>query len=61
MHPMIGKSFSIKIDGELRTYKIVKIEDGWIKLDRDGKGHTYLHEDIHRHFLDKLGYQRSAS
>lgn len=62
MHPMIDKSFTIKIDGELRKYTVVKVEEGWIKLNREGiKGHTYLHEDIHKHFLAKLGYQRSAT
>ena len=60
MHPMIDKSFSIRMDGKLLTYTIVNVDsDGWIKLKRDGvNGHTYLHEDIHEHLLAKLGYQR---
>lgn len=58
---MIGKTFSIKMDGELRTYEIISIdpEDGWIKLKRHGlNGHFYLNEQLHKSFLDKLGYQR---
>ena len=62
MHPMIDKSFSIKMNGELITYTIINIDaEGWIKMKSDhGKGHSYLHEDIHRHFLSKLGYRRQA-
>ena len=57
MHPMIGKTFSVKIDGVLRVYEIVKIDDGWISMKREGlKGFAYLHEDIHRNLLNKLGY-----
>jgi len=57
---MIGKEWQAKIDGVLRTYKIVSIDnEGWVKMERDnGKGHCYMHEDIHRHFLTKIGYQR---
>ena len=63
MHPMIGKEWQAKIDGVLRTYKIVSIDnEGWVKMERDnGKGHCYMHEDIHRHFLAKIGYQRRQS
>lgn len=62
MHPMIGKTFSVKVDGILRTYEIVKVDnEGWIKLSRqDNKKHCYFHEDIHRHMLNKLGYERRA-
>tara|TARA_E500000331_G_C16946765_1_gene578669 strand:- start:151 stop:315 length:165 start_codon:yes stop_codon:yes gene_type:complete len=51
------------MDGELRTYEIVNIDDeGWIKIQRHGaKGHSYLHETINKHFLAKLGYVRSKS
>ena len=59
MHPMIGKTFKGTIDGEIRTYEIIKIDKelGWITLQRHGqKGHFYLHEKIHKHFLAKLGY-----
>ena len=35
MHPMIGKTFSVKIDGVLRVYEIVKIDDGWISMKRE--------------------------
>ena len=62
MHPMIGKTFTGTVDGEIRTYEIVNIDGelGWIKLKRHGVGgHFYLHEKIHRHFLAKLGYVRS--
>ena len=60
MNPMIGKTWVIKMDGQLRTYEIVNVDvEGWIKIKRQGvNGHYYLHEDIHKHFLDKLGYQR---
>ena len=59
MHPMIGKTFSVKVDGALRTYEIVKIDDGWISMKREGlKGFAYLHEDIHRNLLNNLGYRR---
>ena len=61
MHPMIGKTFSVKVDGNLRTYEIVKIDDGWVHMKREGlKGFAYLHEDIHRNLLNKLGYRRQA-
>ena len=59
MHPMIGKTFKGTIDGEVRTYEIIKIdaELGWITLQRHGqKSVFYLHEKIHKHFLAKLGY-----
>ena len=57
---MIGKTWMIRMDGELRTYEIVNVDvEGWIKMKSDrSKGHCYLHEDIHRHFLAKIGYQR---
>jgi hypothetical protein len=61
MHPMIGKTFKGTIDGEVRTYEIIKVDTelGWIQLQRHGqKGFFYLHEDIHRHFLAKIGYVR---
>ncbi len=60
MHPMIGKTFQLKFTDGLRSYEIVNVDtEGWIKLKRDNvNGHFYLHEDIHRVFLDKLGYQR---
>ena len=60
MHPMIGKSFSVKVDGLLRTYEIVEVDnEGWIKLLRkDNNKHIYFHEDIHRLMLNKLGYKR---
>jgi len=59
MHPMIGKTFQLKFPDGLRTYEIVNVDtEGWIKLKRDNVAHFYLHEDIHRVFLDKLGYQR---
>jgi len=60
MHPMIGKTFKGTIDGQVRTYEIIEIDsEGWIKLQRHGeKKHFYLHEDIHKHFLAKIGYQR---
>ena len=52
MHPMIGKTFSVKVDGNLRTYEIVKIDDGWVHMKREGlKGFAYLHEDIHRNLI----------
>ena len=57
---MIGKTFSVKIDGQMRTYEIVDIDgEGWVKLLRqDNQKHIYFHEDIHRNLLNKLGYQR---
>ena len=61
MHPMIGKTFTGTIDGEMRTYEIINIDKelGWITVQRHGqKGVFYLHEDIHKHFLAKLGYRR---
>tara|TARA_Y100000114_G_C11689926_1_gene293032 strand:+ start:415 stop:603 length:189 start_codon:yes stop_codon:yes gene_type:complete len=60
MHPMIGKTFSVKIDGVLRVYEIVEIDtEGWIKLLRqDNNKHIYFQEDIHRNLLNKLGYRR---
>ena len=64
MHPMIGKTFKGTIDGEVRTYEIIKIDKelGWITLQRHGqKGVFYLHEDIHKHFLAKVGYVRSKN
>ena len=64
MHPMIGKTFKGMIDGEIRTYEIIKIDTdlGWITIQRHGqKGHFYLHEKIHKHFLAKLGYVRSKN
>ena len=64
MHPMIGKTFKGTIDGEIRTYEIIKVDTelGWIQLQRHGqKGHFYLHEDIHKHFLAKIGYVRSKN
>lgn len=62
MHPMIGKTFKGTIDGEVRTYEIIKVDTdlGWIQLQRQGqKGVFYLHEKIHKHFLAKIGYIRS--
>ena len=58
MNPMIGKTWVIKMDGQLRTYEIVNVDvEGWIKIKRQGvNGHYYLHEAIHKHFLAKLGY-----
>ena len=58
MNNMIGKTWTIRMDGELRTYEIVNVDaEGWIKIKRQGvKGHTYLQETIHKHFLAKLGY-----
>ena len=58
MNKMIGKTCAIRMDGELRTYEIVNVDtEGWIKIKRQGvKGHTYLQETIHKHFLAKLGY-----
>jgi len=63
MNPMIGKTFKGTIDGEIRTYEIIEVDsEGWIKLQRHGqKGHFYLHEKIHKHFLAKLGYVRSRN
>lgn len=63
MNPMIGKTWTIRMDVELRTYEIVSIDDeGWIKIQRHGtKGHSYLHETINKHFLAKLGYVWSKS
>jgi hypothetical protein len=61
MHPMIGKTFQLRFPDGLRTYEIVNvdIEEGWIKMKRQGvSGHFYMHETIHRHFLDKIGYIR---
>ena len=60
MNPMICKTFVLKFPDGIRTYEIVNIDtDGWIKLKRENvNGHSYLHEDIHKHFLAKLGYQR---
>ena len=60
---MIGKTFKGTIDGEIRTYEIIKVDsEGWIQLKRHGqKGHFYLHEKIHKHFLAKLGYVRSRN
>lgn len=59
MHPMIGKTFQLKFPDGLRSYEIVNVDtEGWIKLKRDNVGHFYLHEEIHKGFLDKLGYQR---
>lgn len=59
---MIGKTFSVKIDGQMRTYEIVDVDsEGWVKLLRqDNQKHIYFHEDIHRNLLDKLGYRRQA-
>ena len=39
MHPMIGKTFKGTIDGEIRTYEIIKIDTdlGWITLQRHGQ------------------------
>ena len=58
MNSMIGKTWTIRMDGELRTYEIISVDsEGWIKMKRQGaNGHTYLQESIHRHFLAKLGY-----
>jgi len=58
MNKMIGKTWNIRMDGELRTYEIIAIDaEGWIKIKRQGaNGHTYLQESIHKHFLAKLGY-----
>ena len=61
MESMIGKTFKGTIDGEIRTYEIINIDNelGWITLQRHGqKSVFYLHEDIHKHFLAKIGYQR---
>ena len=61
MHPMIGKTFKGTIDGELRTYEIISIDKelGWITLQRHGQKNVfYLHEDIHKNFLAKVGYRR---
>lgn len=60
---MIGKSWTIRQDGELITYEIISVDtEGWIKIKRQNAkikgGHFYLHEDIHKHFLSKLGYVR---
>ena len=59
MNKMIGKTWTIRMDGELRTYEIVNVDaEGWIKIKRQGvNGHTYLQEKIHKHFLAKLGYK----
>lgn len=59
---MIGKTFSVKIDGQMRTYEIVDVDsEGWVKLLRqDNQKHIYFHEDIHRNLLNKLGYRRQA-
>ena len=58
MNKMIGKTWTIRMDGELRTYEIINVDaEGWIKIKRQGvNGHTYLQESIHKHFLTKLGY-----
>lgn len=58
MNKMIGKTWTIRMDGELRTYEIINVDDeGWIKIKREGaNGHSYLHETINKHFLAKLGY-----
>ena len=58
MNNMIGKTWTIRMDGELRTYEIVNVDaEEWIKIKRQGaNGHTYLQETIHKHFLAKLGY-----
>lgn len=62
MHPMIGKTFKGTIDGQMRTYEIVSVDnEGWIKIKREGAKASYLHEDIHKHFLAKIGYQRRQS
>ena len=62
MHPMIGKTFKGIIDGQMRIYEIVSVDnEGWIKIKREGAKESYLHEDIHKHFLAKLGYQRRQS
>ena len=64
MHPMIGKTFSLRFDDGLRTYEIINVDKelGWIKLKRhEQKGHFYLHEKIHKHFLAKIGYIRSRN
>ena len=38
---MIGKTFSVKVDGLLRTYEIVEIDtEGWIKLLRQDNNVT---------------------
>jgi hypothetical protein len=58
---MIGKTFQLRFPDGLRTYEIVNVdvEEGWIKMKRQGvSGHFYMHEDIHKHFLDKIGYIR---
>lgn len=62
MNPMIGKTFSVKVDGVLRTYEITDVDsEGWIRLLRkDTDKHIYFHEDIHRNLLKKLGYRRQA-
>ena len=59
---MIGKTFSVKIDGQMRTYEIVDVDsEGWVKLLRqDNQKHIYFHEDIHRNLLKKLGYRRQT-
>lgn len=59
---MIGKTFSVKIDGQMRTYEIVDVDsEGWVKLLRqDNQKHIYFHEDIHRSLLKKLGYRRQT-
>jgi hypothetical protein len=59
---MIGKTFSVKIDGQMRTYEIVDVDsEGWVKLLRqDNQKHIYFHEDIHRNLLNKLGYRRQT-
>ena len=62
MHPMIGKTVQLKVPDGLRCYEIVNVDaEGWIKIKREGAKDSYLHEDIHKHFLAKLGYQRRQS
>lgn len=60
---MIGKTFKGANNGEVRTYEIIDVDsEGWIKLQRQGeKGHFYLHEKIHKHFLKKVGYEPQRS
>ena len=37
MNKMIGKTWKIRMDGELRTYEIIAIDaEGWIKIKREG-------------------------
>ena len=37
MNKMIGKTWKIRMDGELRTYEIVSVDaEGWIKIKRQG-------------------------